>query len=91
LKQITANAFITHFNLINLSNFTLFEFQNKLLDQLSNFSHLQEFTIEHNEFHLTDKFVKVLTSLNNLTSIKIATKKLDTNLLDHLSEVIANK
>jgi len=87
---MSTNSALTHFNLVNLSSFVLFEFQTKLVDQLVNFAYLKQLVIEHHEFHLTDKLLAVLTSLTNLTSIKITTRKLETDSLSDLNKVIVN-
>jgi len=87
---VSANSALTHFNLVYLSSFVLFEFQTKLVDQLVNFTHLKQLVIEHHEFHLTGKLLAVLKSLTNLTSIKITTRKLETGSLSDLNKVIVN-
>ena len=77
LKQISNTTALTHLNLINISSFVLYEFQIILIDQLPKFLHLKQLIVEHYEFHLTDKLLRVLAKLENLTSIKISTRKND--------------
>ena len=91
--EIGASTQLSHLNLVGFSNFVLFEYQIKFINQLANFQNLKHLRIEHQDFHISENFIAIISALKELTYIKISTKKVDkalfkNNSFNNLNKVI---
>ncbi len=91
LKEIAAATELSHLNLIEFSSFVLYEYQIKFINQLSNFHNLKHLRIEQHDFHISEKLIETISSLKELTFIKISTRKVDKSVFKRNSFINLNK
>lgn len=95
LIDLAASTQLSHLSLVDFSSFVLYEYQIKFINQLSSFQNLSHLRIEQHDFHISEKLIGIISTLKELSFIKISTKKVDKavfkkNAFDNFNKVTIN-